>query len=273
MSEFEFLRNVTIGQYLPTGSPIHRLDARARILCAVIILAALTFSPNLQGLVLGFGIILLLLFVAKVPLGFALRGLLPPLPFLMLLALLQVLFNPLPEDSHLIFNLGAVTVTVADLLAGSRLLARFATLVLGLSLTSFCISTSEMIRGLELLLAPLRRVGVPTHDLVLIVQVTLRFIPFLAQAAERIAKAQASRGAGWGVGRGNPVQRARQVLPLLVPLFLNGLRRAENLALAMEARGYGSGVLPTPLTEMRFDFKDVLAIGVSLVVTAAVVLV
>ncbi len=273
MSEFEFLRNVTIGQYLPTGSAIHRLDARARILCAAIILAAVTFSPNLQGLILGFGVILLLLFVARVPLGFALRGLLPPLPFLLLLTLLQVLFNPRPEASPLAFNVGPLLVTVSDLLAGSRLLARFATLVLGLSLASFCISTSEMIRGLELLLAPLRRVGIPTHDLVLIVQITLRFIPFLAQAAERIAKAQASRGASWGSRRGNPVQRARQVLPLLVPLFLSGLRRAENLALAMEARGYGGDVLPTPLTEMRFAARDALAIGVSLVVMAAVVLV
>ncbi|MDZ4159101.1 MAG: energy-coupling factor transporter transmembrane component T, partial [Anaerolineaceae bacterium] len=202
MSEFEFLRNITIGQYLPTGSSIHRLDTRARILSAAIILTAVTLAPRLQGLLLGFVVILALLAAARIPLGYALRGLLPPLPFLLALAGLQVLFNPRPEISPVLLDVGPLLVKVTDLLAGAKLLVRFGALVLGLSLTSFCVSTSEMIHGLESLLSPFRRLRLPTHDLVLTVQITLRFIPFLAQSAERIAKAQASRGADWGAGRG-----------------------------------------------------------------------
>ena len=141
-------------------------------------------------------------------------------------------------------------------LEGIILLLRFASLVLWLSLSSFTLSISELLLGLHLLLRPLGRLGLPVEDLVLIVEVTLRFIPFLTQSAERIVKAQASRGAAWGKGSGDLLQRVRQALPMIVPLFLNSLRRAENMALAMDARGYGGSAARTSMYELHFRFVD-----------------
>lgn len=260
MSDFEYLRNVSLGQYIPTGSLLHQLDPRTRLAAAFFLLAAFTLTPRLEGLLVGIAVVLFLLVLARIPIGFALRSLLPPLPFLLFLVVLQVLFPPRSVPGDVLLQWNWFKITMVGILGGIRLLLRFSGLILTLSLSSFVISTSEMTRGLEALLNPLNRFGVPTRDFVMAVQVMLRFIPFLAQSAERIAKAQASRGADWGTRRGNPVSRVRQTFPLLVPLFLNGLRRAENLALAMEARGYGSPGKHTSMLRMHFRAIDALAL-------------
>ncbi len=260
MNNFEYLRTVNLGQYLNTGSWIHHLDPRARIACTLVLLGAITFAPRPAGLAAALGVVLLLLWMARIPLGFALRSLLPPLPFLLILAVLQALFPPRGGGSEALFQFWLIRITVASIWAGVALLLRFAALILALGLGSYVISTAEMVRGLESLLSPLRRLGIPTHDFVMMVQVMLRFIPFLAMSAERIAKAQASRGASWGTGGGGPLQRARQALPLLVPLFITGLRRAEYLALAMEARGYANRARHTSMLVLDFRLKDAIAI-------------
>lgn len=266
MSDFEFMQRVTIGQYLPTGSALHRLDPRARILLFSLLLGALTFTPRWQGLAAGLAAILTGLWWARIPLRYALKGLLPPLPFLVVLAGLQVFLYPARLETVL-FHAGPLVLSRGGLLVGGMLLLRFAVLILGLSLSSFTLSTSELIQGLNRLLRPLRRLGLPVEDLVLMVQVTLRFVPFLMQTAERIAKAQASRGAAWGRGSGGALRRVRQALPMIVPLFLTSLRRAENLALAMDARGYGGTVERTSLRELHFNSRDALAVGVGVVLT------
>lgn len=261
MNQFEFLRYVNLGQYLPTGSPIHRLDVRARILAATLLLLSLTLTSHPAALLVALVGLLGLLSLARIPWSYAIHNLLPPLPFLLLLAVLQVFFNPRPSVTDtLIFEWRWINIGITDLFAGMTLLLRFSALILTLSLATYCISTSEMLHGLESLLSPLQRVGIPTRMFVMMVQVMLRFLPFLALAAERIAKAQASRGAQWGSRRGGLVQRARQVIPLLVPLFLTGLHRAENLALAMEARGYDGESPHTSLFVMRFSWRDAVAV-------------
>lgn len=259
MKDFEFQRFITIGQYLPTGSPIHRLDPRARLITGALLIGAVTAVPHFMGLGLILVTTLAALVIAQIPLGYALKGLLPPLPFIAVLALLQVFFGP-QEDEVLLIAWRFVQISWADLGVGVMLISRFATLVLALSLFSFCVSTRELITGLEALLKPLTSLGLPTQDFVLMMQVTLRFLPLLAREAERIAKSQASRGAEWGTGRGGLFKRTRQALPLLVPLFLTSLRRAENLALAMEARSYTGGQGRTSMTKLHFQLVDGLAV-------------
>jgi energy-coupling factor transport system permease protein len=153
-------------------------------------------------------------------------------------------------------------------------------LVLGFSFSTQVISTSEMARGIESLLGPLERLRLPVHDGLMALVVAVRFLPFLAQSAERIAKAQAARGAEWAQGGGgtrNPLKalrnRARGLLPLLVPVFVTSLRRAETMAMAMDARGYASRARPTALMELRFGWRDALAVLVGLAVTVAMFLV
>ncbi len=271
MSEFEYLRYVQLGLYLPTGSWIHRLDPRARMIAAFCLLAGITAAAHLEGLALGLAIVLLLLAAGKIPLRYALRSLIPPLPFLLILVALQIFFPPHGNSGEVLVHFWRIWITTAGVAAGLALLLRFSGLVLALSLASFCLSTSELIRGMESLLRPLARIGLPTQDLVMMVQVMLRFLPFLAQSAERIAKAQASRGASWGTRSGGPISRVRQAFPLLVPLFLNGLRRAEALALAMEARGYGNRAQHTSMLELHFRVRDGLAIVGGLLLGAAII--
>ena len=278
MSEFEYLRNIPFGQVVPGDLAVHRLDPRARILIFTFLLAALLFTPHPAGLVLGLLVILGGLRLARLPLGYALRSLLSPLPFLIILALLQVFFNALPDTGRVLLHLGPVQITPADLLVGGMLLLRFTGLVLGIGFASQVLSTSELTHGLEFLFSPLESVRLPVHDGVMALVVAVRFLPFLAQSAERIAKAQAARGAEWTrpvVGR-NPFihlwARARALLPLLVPIFVTSLRRAETMALAMDARGYASRAHPTALVEMHFTPRDGLAVGLALVLAAAVIL-
>jgi energy-coupling factor transport system permease protein len=133
------------------------------------------------------------------------------------------------------------------------------------------ISESELTHGLLSLLSPLTRVGIPAADFVLAVQVSLRYFPLLAQSAERIAKAQASRGADWRPAGWNLVRRAQQIIPLVVPLFITSLRRAENMALAMDARGYGSQPVRTSLVTLRFTPRDALALAAVLALAVVMV--
>jgi energy-coupling factor transport system permease protein len=273
MHDFEFLRFVNIGQYLPTGSVVHRLDPRARLLAGFLLLVAVTAAPRWTGLAVALVVLLAALVVARIPVGYALKGLLPPLPFIVFLAVLQILFGPHSDVVTPLWTWGPVFVSAASLLNGAMLVLRFAALILTISWLSFCISTTEIVRALDALLAPLTKIGLPTHAFVLMVQVTLRFLPLLALEAERIAKSQASRGAEWGTGRGGLLRRARQALPLLVPLFLTGLQRAEDLALAMQARGYQGGRGRTSMVELRFRWADAVALGLVVVLAMLIVLV
>jgi len=272
MHNFEFLRMVNIGQYLPLQSVLHRLDPRARIIIYACLIAGATFTPHPLGLALALVVILLGMGLGRIPLRFALRGVLAPLPFLAILAVLQIFLAPHPASAIPLITLGPVKIFLAGFISAGMLLLRFVVLILGLSLASFTLSTSEMIHGLESLFTPLANLGIPTHDLVMVMQVTIRFIPFLAQAAERIAKAQASRGADWGTRKGGLLARTRQVIPLILPLFLTSLRRAETMALAMDARGYATVARRTSMLVMHFSWKDGFAIVLGVLTGVAILL-
>jgi energy-coupling factor transport system permease protein len=272
MSEFEYLRNIPFGQVVPGDSPVHRLDPRARLAFFFLVLSAVLFTPRPLGLLLALVVLLGGVRLARLPLGYTLRSLLSPLPFIFILAVLQVFFNGMADSGPVLLNLTIVLITPNDLLAGGMLLLRFATMVIGLTFTGQVLSTSEMAHGLEGIFAPLERLGLPVHDGVMVLIVTVRFLPFLAQSAERIAKAQASRGAQTR-SKGGLFQRARASLPLLVPIFVTSLRRAEVMALAMDARGYASRAHPTSLVEMRFTWRDTLAVAMALALAVLVFLI
>jgi len=271
--DFEFQRYVTVGQYLATDSPLHHLDPRARLVSGALLLIAITAAPHLSGLGLALVVVLLALVAARIPLSYALRGLVAPLPFILFLALLQILFGSPGNEFPAWFTLGPLHTSKMDLLIGSIIIVRFAALILLISLTSAIISTSELVHSLQALLRPLATLGIPTQDLVLMAQVTLRFLPLLALEAERIAKAQASRGAEWGVKKKGLANRIRQVVPMVLPLFITSLRRSENLALAMDARAYGVLDKRTSMTEPHFNWKDASAILIGITVSLAIFLV
>lgn len=270
MSEFEFLPSATIGQYIPTGSILHRTDPRAKLLGFGILILAVTFSTSKIGIGVALAAALIGLVIARIPVRFALKGLLPPLPFLIIIAVIQVFIFPHASQPAL-FSIGSLHVTLAGFWSGILLILRFGALILMLSLMSFTVSTSEMIHGLQQILGPFNRIGIRAMDLVMVIQVTLRFLPFLAQSAERIAKAQASRGAEWGVKSRGLVSRVMQIVPLIIPLFTTSLRRAETMALAMDARAYGFKPNRTSMFEYSFTWRDGLTLFLMVGIAASVI--
>ena len=271
MAEFELLRYVTIGQYLPTGSFVHRLDPRIKLVAFAALVAAVAFTSSYSGSIIALLVVVTLVSLARVPLGYALRGVWPAIPILMILALFQLLIPPAMGSApgcRVLMGWPLIQVTPLAPLTDCTLrlvivsALRLVGLIILTSLLTFTTSVSELARGTERLLAPLDRLGFPAHELSLMVTIALRFVPFLAGEMERLAKAQASRGADFGEGsRWRFLRSARQLLPLLVPLILNSLRRGEELALAMEARCYAGGVGRTHLIGMKVRPSDFVALG------------
>jgi energy-coupling factor transport system permease protein len=270
MNEFDFLSRITLGQYFPTDSVIHRRDPRVKIAGFTLLIIFITFSISKIGLAVAIIALLVGVLFSKVKLSFALKGLLPPLPWLLIIAVIQVFFITGTTGTPALLTLGKLNITMVGVWSGIMLLVRFTALILCISLASFTISTSEMIQGLGLLLKPLNKLGIHTSDLVMVVQVMLRFIPFLAQTAERIAKAQASRGGNWSNKTRNVITRIRQVVPLLIPLFVISLRRAENMALAMDARAYGYLPQRTSYHEFKLRRSDVLFLLICATISLAI---
>ena len=186
--------------------------------------------------------------------------------------MLQVFFNVQENQPPLVIWWGVVQIYASDLIVAGMLVLRFCILILAISLFSLVTSTSEMIYGVDALLKPLRWLRIPTQDLTMMAQITLRFIPFMALAAERIVKAQASRGVDWSDRGGNLLKRARRILPLLVPLFVSSLGKAERMALAMDARGYGSTRRRTLMMSTRWTWADTAAVIVCVGLAAAILL-
>lgn len=271
MSQFEYLQRVSIGQYLPIDSPVHRLDPRTKMISLGLLIAAITLSGNLMSLSAGLIISFLLVVVSRIPIPFAFKGLLPPLPFLILTALIQLVITPHGEADSIMFQLWNIPVYTESILTAIRLILRFISLLFLLGITSATISTIEMINGLDLLLKPLQKIGVHTENAAIIVQLTLRFIPFLAINAGKIAKSQASRGARWDAPDKKLFGRVRQIIPLLIPLFITSLQQAENLSIAMLARGFRSGSERTSMHAYHFSFRDGLVLFLTVLITASLV--
>ena len=268
MSDFEYLSKISMGQYFATHSVIHRLNPAIKLVAFSLFILATTLCKPWQGLLLLLGATLILLGVSKISLKYALRGLLAPLPFILILAVIQVLMISYQSSQADWFSWLFLRVNNAGLLSGGILCLRFFALVLLLTLTSATLSTLEIVHGLDILFKPLNKIGIPSGQAAMVIQIMLRFIPSLALNAEKIAISQASRGAVWGDPKGNLFHKTRQMLPLLLPLFTVSLQQADALAEAMLARGYASRNTRTGLKEYTAGFPEVLFILLSIVLCA-----
>ena len=272
MSEFEYLRNVTVGQYIPTDSFVHRLDPRTKLLAALFIALAVTTTRSIVATLVLIGLVMAVAKLSRIEVRYVLRGLLPALPFIVVLMLMQLLFQGRYSVCNaVLFEWWFVRITpclVELVILGALRLVVFLFLVSLLTLTT---TASHIMHGVESLLAPLQRIGLPVHEFALANIIALRFIPTIAEELERIAKAQASRGGDFGGEKWyRPDRVARARLPLIVPLFVNTLRRAEELIVAMEARGYLGRKGRSKFVELRLQRVDwlviVLCLGVWLLI-------
>ncbi len=252
------LRDITIGQYFPVSSPIHRMDPRFKILAAFLYVFSLFIIKDIAA----YSLIVLFLGVtiktAKVPLKYIMRGLKPILFIIFFAFAINIFLTP----GEIFTQIGPVTVTYEGIHQAFFMAFRLMFLIVGTSLLTLTTSPIELTDGLEVMLSPFRKIGLPAHELAMMMSIALRFIPTLLAETDKIMKAQMARGADFETG--NLLKRAQSLIPLLVPLFISAFRRADELAMAMEARCYRGGDNRTRMKILRYTRND--AVGAAVMV-------
>ena len=259
------LRDITLGQYYPVDSVIHRLDPRTKLLGTLLFIISLFCMDSAWGYGLAALFLAMTIRLSKVPLKFMVRG----LKAVLVLLLISVSFNLFLTPGREIFRLGFLKITWEGLRTAVFMAVRLIFLVLGSSVMTLTTTPNELTDGLEKGLGFLKRVGEPVHEVAMMIYIALRFIPILIEEADKIMKAQMARGADFESG--NIVQRAKSMVPLLVPLFISAFRRATDLAMAMEARCYRGGEGRTKMKPLRYHRRDRLAQLLLVLYLAAVI--
>ena len=260
------LKDITIGQYYPGRSVLHRCDPRLKLIATIAYIVVLFVAANPLGLVLSLLLLAALYRVAKIPGKLILRSLKPIVPIVIFTAVLNLFFVTGEGDPLVhfwVFNIYAEGVRYAILLA-----VRVCALIAGTSLLTYTTSPIVLTDAIENLLRPLAKVHFPVHELAMMMTIALRFIPTLIEETEKIMNAQKARGAM--LDTGNFTQRIKALVPILIPLFISAFRRADELAMAMECRCYHGGEGRTRLKQLRFTATD-LRCTVVLVIALAII--
>lgn len=248
------IKDITLGQYIPGDSFIHKLDPRVKIIISIIYIINLFLINNFIGYIFVAAFTLMAIIISKVPFSFIYKGLKPIFILIIITALLNIFMT---SGGDVIYKWHFITIYENGLRLAGFMVVRLIFLIVGTSLLTFTTSPIELTDGIESLLNPLKKVGVPAHELAMMMTIALRFIPTLMDETDKIMKAQMARGADFESG--NLIQRAKSLIPLLVPLFISSFRRAEDLSMAMEARCYRGGENRTRLKQLRFTNKDIIA--------------
>ncbi|MFS0555652.1 energy-coupling factor transporter transmembrane component T family protein [Brevibacillus sp. 179-C9.3 HS] len=269
-AEFELTRNITIGQYLPTASVVHRLDPRFKLGAFVILILAIAICDTYVGNLFALAICIWMFQISKIPLHYGISGIKPAVPFIIILAIMQLLFyGEVFNGGTVYLKYGFVTITSESVRLVIVSAMRFVEVIFLSSVLTLSTSTTELTHGMERLLGPLEKVKFPVHAFALIITIAVRFVPTFAMEMEKMMKAQASRGADFGTGEWwRIVQRTKDMFPIIIPLFNVALSRAEDLILAMEARCYVPGAARTKYTQYKAVGKDYAALIVSIVISA-----
>lgn len=259
------IRDITLGQYYPEQSVIHRLDARTKILGTLLYIIEVFLVNSFAG----FGLVILalgiLIGISRVPVRFIFKGL-KAVGFIILLTFVLNLFM---FDGTVLWHWKFLTITYEGLYRSCFMALRLILLIIGTSMLTLTTKPMELTDGLEKLLKPFNRLGLPSHEIALMMSIALRFIPTLLEETDKIMKAQQARGADFESG--NLMQRVKNMIPILIPLFVGSFRIAQDLALAMEARCYHGGVGRTRMKEIVFSRRDGVA-GVLLAVFLGIVI-
>lgn len=245
------IRDITLGQYYPGNSFIHRLDPRVKILATVFYIVALFVVADFIGFAVAFIELAVIIAVSRVPLRFILRGLKP----VFLILAFTFLINMFMVKGEPLVTLGFLTITREGLRTAVFMAVRLILLIIGASLLTLTTKPISLTDGMEALLSPFKRFGLPAHELAMMMTIALRFIPTLLEETDKIMKAQQARGADFESG--NLIRRAKALIPILVPLFISAFRIAQDLAMAMEARCYGGNIQRTRMNGMKLKSRDI----------------
>ena len=248
------LKDITIGQYYPSESVVHKLDPRLKIILTLIYIVAIFFIQNFWGFLFLACFCVGLAKISRIPLRFLFKGLKP----LAILMTITAILNLFMTDGRVIYQVGAFRITYEGIILSAFMLLRILFLVLGTSFLTYTTTPITLTAGIESLLNPFAKIGLPAHEIAMMMSIALRFIPTLIEETDKIMAAQKARGAA--LSEGNLLQRTRALIPILIPLFVSAFRRADELAIAMESRCYHGGNNRTKLKELKYRKKDTCAL-------------
>ena len=262
------IRDITIGQYYPSGSKLHALDPRVKIVCTLLYLISLFLFDNIWGYLVATVFLIFIIRISKVPFKFIVRGLRPVIMLLMI----TVLFNLfLTRTGNVLVTFWIFQITDYGLKTALLMAVRLIYLILGSSLMTFTTTPNALTDGIESLLGPFQKIKLPVHEIAMMMSIALRFIPILLEETDKIMKAQIARGAD--LESGNIIQKAKAMIPILVPLFVSAFRRANDLAMAMEARCYRGGDGRTKMKPLVYQTRDYVAYAITILYVVLAVLV
>ena len=250
------LRDITLGQFYPADSILHRLDPRTKFLGTLVFIVSVFVFHTFPGYAVATLFLAGLIVLSKVPVKFMFKG----LKAIMVILLVTVAFNIFLTPGEVLWKWGFLRVTKEGLVLAGRMAIRLTYLVIGSSIMTLTTTPNQLTDGLERLLRPLNRIHVPVHEISMMMSIALRFIPILLEETDKIMKAQIARGADFE--NGNIIQKAKNMVPLLVPLFISAFRRANDLAMAMEARCYQGGADRTQMKPLHYEKRDYIAYGI-----------
>lgn len=251
------IRDITLGQYYPAKSVIHQLDPRVKLVTTMIYVISLFVAKGAIGYVIATIFLAMIIRMSKVPFGYMTKG----LKAIIMLLMITVVFNLFLIDGDIVlWRFGFLRITDKGLKTAIFMAIRLVYLIIGSSVMTLTTTPNDLTDGLEKLLGPLKKIHVPVHEISMMMSIALRFIPILLEETDKIMKAQIARGADFESG--NLIQKAKSMVPLLVPLFISAFRRANDLAMAMEARCYHGGDGRTKMKPLHYESRDRMAYAV-----------
>ena len=252
------IRDITLGQYYPTKSVLHRLDPRTKFIGTLLFVLSLFLFHTFPGYGVATVFLVCIIVLSRVPVSFMFRG----LKAIFLILLITVVFHIFLTPGRVLWQTGFVKITYEGLMQAGKMAIRLIYLVVGSSIMTLTTTPNQLTDGLESLMRPLNYVKVPVHEVSMMMSIALRFIPIMMEETDKIMKAQIARGADFESG--NLLQKAKGLIPLLVPLFVSAFRRANDLAMAMEARCYHGGEGRTQMKPLQYKGRDYIAYGMVL---------
>ena len=260
------IRDITIGQYFAGNSVIHRLDPRVKIIATLLFIIELFIVDNFIGFAIAAVCLGTVIVVSGVPFSFIVRGLKP----IIIILLFTFTLNMFMIDGRVLWQWGFLRITAEGLRTAVFMAVRLILLIIGSSMLTLCTRPLSLTDGIERLLSPFKRIGVPAHEIAMMVTIAHRFIPSLLEETGKIMKAQQARGADFETG--NLIHRAKSLIPILVPLFVSAFRIAQDLAMAMEARCYRGGENRTRMNEMKLKRRDYVAFVLQALFLAVIII-
>jgi len=251
------IRDITLGQYYPAKSILHQLDPRVKLVSTLIFVISLFVAKGVVGYAIATLFLVMVIHMSKVPFYYMVKG----LKAVMMLLMITVIFNLFLIDGDVVFwKFGFLRITDTGLKTAIFMAIRLIYLIIGSSVMTLTTTPNDLTDGLEKLMGPLKKIKVPVHEIAMMMSIALRFIPILLEETDKIMKAQIARGADFESG--NLIQKAKAMVPLLVPLFISAFRRANDLAMAMEARCYHGGEGRTKMKPLKYKSRDRMAYAV-----------